>query len=44
VHTGIIEPGTRPGHKPRRCHITVVLTTTVSHRRGSAPRGAGAAV
>src|SRR5438034_9368917 len=35
VHTHIIGPAPGPG-EPRRCHIVVHLTTTVSHRRGCA--------
>src|SRR6185437_136559 len=44
VHTSIIEPEYPPRREPRRCHIVVHLTTTMSHRRGSAARGAGAVV
>jgi len=44
VRTGIIEPGRLARSEPRRCHIVVVLTTTMSHRRGSAARFAGAGV
>jgi len=44
VHTSIIEPEYPPRREPRRCDIGVHLTTTMSHRRGSAARGAGAVV
>jgi len=44
VRTGIIEPGHLAQREPRRCHIMVVLTTALSHRRGSVDRVEGAAV
>src|SRR5256886_2715027 len=39
VHTGITEPGRPARLEPRRCHIVVHLTTTMSHHRGSAAPG-----
>jgi hypothetical protein len=44
VRTGIIDPA-RPARKePRQCHIGVVLTTAMPHRRGLAAPTAGAVV
>src|SRR5207248_8544359 len=44
ARTGTIEPTARGRCEPRQCHIAVVRTTAVSHRRGSRARAAGATV